>query len=73
MTPTWRTVAHDHGPRGEECVRAICVEYPAVERLTQRPSEDDPWVTTYCIAGLPQHFHVAEAAIEAAGGENTDV
>lgn len=65
MSLTWTCEHVEHGPRGEQCVRYVCEEYPTLVRLEQRQSPEQAYCVTYHLGDLPQHWHDEGAALDA--------
>lgn len=63
---TWRRIGDACGPRGEQCIRHDCVDYPRLFRLSQRASVDLPWTELFYVDGIAaQYWHTALEALQA--------
>ena len=67
---TWRLVSSDQVTIHESGVISSmklyrCVEHPRISRVVQRANVDEPWIETFHLVGLPQHWHSAGEAVRA--------
>lgn len=62
----WRRTHHAREDHGSECVRYDCVEHPRVFMLMQRTDPLAPWVESFHVERLANHWHSAPEAIAVA-------
>lgn len=62
---SWRAALFADGARGAAMQTFRCVEYPTLTMVSQRPSGDAPFVTTFHVDGIANHWPTAEEALTA--------
>lgn len=62
---SWRATLFGDGARGAAVQMYQCVEHPRLTMISQRASHDAPWVTTFHVDGLANHWGTAAEALAA--------
>jgi hypothetical protein len=62
---TFQATLFADGARGARMQEHRCVEHPRLRVLKQKQSHDAPWVTTFHIDGIANHFASLTEALKA--------
>lgn len=65
MSLTFAAELFGDGARGARMQMHRCVEHPRITSLAQKASHDAPWVTTFHVDGIANHFQTIDEAVQA--------